>query len=154
MAAALLSSFHDMKQRRRKSVRVTFTMRTASFSVVRFFSLLLSTAWVGLVGYREIPIRTLHLNVHTHTHTHTHRDTHTYTLATQTTLCQPGPDTSPSYFLFVHVVRDVFSFIRPTSCSANQREPCRSWCDCVLGWQVLQYIADQHKFVTSTQMIR
>jgi hypothetical protein len=78
MAAALLSSFHDMKQRRRKSVRVTFTMRTASFSVVRFFSLLLSTAWVGLVGYREIPIRTLHLNVHTHTHTHT--EIHTLTL--------------------------------------------------------------------------
>ena len=44
-----------------------------------FFSLLLSTAWVGLVGYREIPIRTLHLNVHTHTHTHTHTHKQIYT---------------------------------------------------------------------------
>ena len=154
MAAALLSSFYlwYKQQRRRKSVRVPYRMRTASFSVVRFFSLLLSTAWVGLVGYREIPIRTLHLNVHTHKHTHTHRYTH----------LQFG-DTDDAVPTWSWHIAELFSF---RSCCqwrllvlfvqllVLQINVNRVVLGVTVWWRVLQYIADQHKFVTSTQMIR
>ena len=135
MAAALLSSFYlwYKQQRRRKSVRVPYRMRTASFSVVRFFSLLLSTAWVGLVGYREIPIRTLHLNVHTHTHTNTHTQIHTLTVWRHRRRCANLVLTHRRVIFFSFMLSVTSSrFIRPTSCSAYQREPCRSWCDCVV----------------------